>query len=140
MSSLNIKSKIAALTLRLLVLAFTPIPCVDAFDATHGEDSRLIAYVGNWEPCPSDNQIDAYSHIVIAFASTATWTCLEWSPTWVCLQETTVCNQQCQVSSSLNTCGGQARPDLIQKWRNMGKKVIVSFGGAGMGGSWDGKF
>jgi len=26
----------------------------------------------------------------------------------------------------------------VQKWKSMGKKVILSFGGAGMGGSWDG--
>ena len=86
------------------------------------------AYVGNWQQCPTDDQVDAYSHIVIAFAVSYTWT-----------PEQNNCNQQCQVPSSLPTCENQARPDLIQKWRNMGKKVIVSFGGAGMGGSWPGK-
>jgi hypothetical protein len=126
MSPFNIKS--AALS--LLALAFTSMPYVDAYDANHGEDSRLIAYVGNWLQCPTDDQVDAYSHIVIAFAS---------SSTWVAEGQPNICNQQCQVPSLL-TCGGQVRPDLIQKWRNMGKKVIVSFGGAGMGGSWDGKF
>lgn len=33
------------------------------YDAEHGEDSRLIAYVGNWQTCPTDEQVDAYSHI-----------------------------------------------------------------------------
>ena len=99
------------------------------YDADHGEDSRLIAYVGNWQACPTDEQIDAYSHIVIAFAVSYTW-----SP------GKNNCDATCQVPSSLPLCGNQARPDLIDKWRGMGKKVIVSFGGAGMGGSWSGKF
>jgi chitinase len=124
MSPFNIKN--AALC--LLSLPFLPMRYVDAYDANHGEDSRLIAYVGNWQQCPTDDQVDAYSHIVIAFAVSYTWT-----------PEQNNCNQQCQVPSSLPTCENQARPDLIQKWRNMGKKVIVSFGGAGMGGSWSGK-
>jgi len=97
------------------------------YDADHGEDSRLIAYVGNWQACPTDEQIDAYSHIVIAFAVSYTW-----SP------GKNNCDATCQVPSSLPLCGNQARPDLIDKWRGMGKKVIVSFGGAGMGGSWSG--
>ncbi len=94
------------------------------YNADHGEDSRLIACVGNWQGCPTDEQIDAYSHIVIAFAVSYTW-----SP------GKNNCDSECQVSSSLPLCGNQARPDLIDKWRGMGKKVIMSFGGAGMGGS-----
>mmetsp|Transcript_20842 Transcript_20842/g.41449 ORF Transcript_20842/g.41449 Transcript_20842/m.41449 type:complete len:1000 (+) Transcript_20842:122-3121(+) len=97
------------------------------YDADHGGDSRLIAYVGNWQACPTDEQIDAYSHIVIAFAVSYTW-----SP------GKNNCDATCQVPSSLPLCGNQARPDLIEKWRGMGKKVIMSFGGAGMGGSWSG--
>jgi hypothetical protein len=33
------------------------------YTADHGEDSRLIAYVGNWQSCPTDAQVAAYSHI-----------------------------------------------------------------------------
>jgi hypothetical protein len=99
------------------------------YDADHGEDSRLIAYIGNWQACPTDEQIDAYSHIVIAFAVSYTW-----SP------GKNNCDDQCQVPNSLPLCGNQVRPDLIEKWRGKGKKVIMSFGGAGMGGSWSGKF
>lgn len=106
-----------------------PSPPGFNYNAEHGEDSRLIAYVGNWQACPTDEQIDAYSHIVIAFAVSYTW-----SPT------KNNCDDQCQVPSSLPLCGNQARPDLIEKWRGMGKKVIMSFGGAGMGGSWSGEF
>ena len=97
------------------------------YSADHGEDSRLIAYIGNWQACPTDEQIDAYSHIVIAFAVSYTW-----SPS------KNNCDTQCQVPSTLPLCGNQARQDLIDKWRGMGKKVIMSFGGAGMGGSWSG--
>lgn len=35
-------------------------------------------------------------------------------------------------------CNNQVDTDTIKKWKDMGKKVIISFGGAGMGGSWDG--
>jgi len=96
------------------------------YDAKHGEDSRLIAYVGNWQPCPTDAQVDAYSHIVIAFAVSYTWS---WSKN--------NCDEQCEVDSP-PTCENQVRNDLIDRWRAAGKKVIMSFGGAGMGGSWSG--
>merc|ERR1719188_2731312 len=36
------------------------------------------------------------------------------------------------------TCNNQAQPDLIEKWQQAGTKVLLSFGGAGMGGSWAG--
>ncbi|KAL3772120.1 hypothetical protein ACHAWO_013525, partial [Cyclotella atomus] len=73
------------------------------------EDSRLIAY------------------LVIAFAVSYTWA-----------PDRYLCNTQCNIADVLPTCGNQNRPDLINEWRNKGKKVILSFGGAGMGGSWSG--
>ncbi|KAL3798157.1 hypothetical protein HJC23_005718 [Cyclotella cryptica] len=33
------------------------------YNANHGADSRLIAYMSNFQGCPDSNQIDAYSHI-----------------------------------------------------------------------------
>jgi hypothetical protein len=86
----------------------------------------MIAYLGNWHDCPSDEQIDQYTHIVIAFAVSYTWA-----------EAKNICDQACQISRPL-TCGNEERPDLIEKWQDMGKKVILSFGGAGMGGSWEG--
>ena len=83
------------------------------------EDSRLIAYVGNWQSCPSDEQMAQYTHIVIAFAVSYTW-----SPS------KNICNKQCEIATP-TVCGNAARPDLIQKWKNAGKKIILSFGGAG---------
>jgi len=90
------------------------------------EDSRLIAYLGNWQACPTDDMLDAYTHIVIAFAVSYTWS---WAKN--------NCDTSCSVSAP-PTCGNQVRQDLIDKWRGQGKKVVLSFGGAGMGGSWPG--
>lgn len=92
----------------------------------HSEESRLIAFVGNWQACPSDAQLAQYTHIVISFAVSYTW-----SP------NKNICSQQCDIATPL-TCGNTARPDLIQRWQEQGKKVLLSFGGAGMGGSWSG--
>ena len=92
----------------------------------YSEESRLIAFVGNWQACPSDAQLAQYTHIVISFAVSYTW-----SP------NKNICSQQCDIATPL-TCGNTARPDLIQRWQEQGKKVLLSFGGAGMGGSWSG--
>merc|ERR1712194_220509 len=43
---------------------------------------------------------------------------------------------QCNLASNVPICGNQNRQDLVDSWRAKGKKVILSFGGAGMGGSW----
>ena len=108
----------------------TPTPPTAGFNysADHGEDSRLIAYVGNWQDCPTDEQIDAYSHMVIAFAVSYTWS-----------SNQNICDDQCNLASTVPICGNQNRQDLVDSWRAKGKKVILSFGGAGMGGSWSGK-
>lgn len=97
------------------------------YTAEHGEDSRLIAYVGNWQTCPSDEQVSAYSHIVIAFAVSYTW-----SPAQ------NICDQECKIADAVPICNNANNQALVDKWRSMGKKVILSFGGAGMGGSWSG--
>ena len=106
-----------------------PTPSFDGsnYSANHGEDSRLIAYVANWQSCPSVEQVDAYSHIVIAFAVTYTF-----SPG----QNT--CDEQCNIASTVPICNNQNNQVYVNTWRAAGKKVILSFGGAGMGGSWSG--
>jgi len=90
------------------------------------ENSRLIAYVGNWQSCPSDEQMAQYTHIVIAFAVSYSW-----SP------GKNICSETCEIDTP-PVCENAPRPDLIQKWKDAGKKIILSFGGAGMGGSWAG--
>ena len=107
-----------------------PTPPAPGFNysADHGEDSRLIAYVGNWQTCPTDEQVDAYSHMVIAFAVSYTWD-----------SNQNICDDQCNLASSVPICENQNRQDLVDSWRAKGKKIILSFGGAGMGGSWSGR-
>mmetsp|Transcript_5973 Transcript_5973/g.12955 ORF Transcript_5973/g.12955 Transcript_5973/m.12955 type:complete len:657 (+) Transcript_5973:174-2144(+) len=91
-----------------------------------GGDSRVIAYVGNWLQCPTADMIDGYTHIVIAFAVSYTYNA-----------QKNNCNSQCDVGTSIPVCVG-ATASTVSSWRAQGKKVILSFGGAGMGGSWNG--
>jgi len=104
----------------------TPPP-ISIGEGVAGEDSRLIAYLGNWQSCPSTEQTDQYTHIVIAFAVSYTW-----SPS------KNICDQSCNIGSPVPICSNQNNQALVDSWREAGKKVILSFGGAGMGGSWDG--
>ncbi|KAL7548776.1 hypothetical protein ACHAWF_012027 [Thalassiosira exigua] len=97
------------------------------YDANHGEDSRMIAYLGNWQACPSPEQIDAYSHIVIAFAVS-----------YDVGSPKNVCDEECNVAEEVTVCDESVNQSLVDQWREAGKKVILSFGGAGMGGSWSG--
>lgn len=87
-------------------------------------DSRLMAFVGNWEKCPSPEHVRQYSHIVIAASVT-----YQYAPV------KNICDKQCDVGKSVNVCGNQERQDLVSEWRALGKKVIIAFGGEGMGGS-----
>jgi len=88
-----------------------------------GEDSRMIAFIGNWQPCPTNEQIAQYSHIVISFAVSYTWS---GGP---------VCSPTCEIAEPL-ICNNAPQPALLSQWKAAGKKVILSFGGANMGGSW----
>eukprot|EP00565_Helicotheca_tamesis_P009066 CAMPEP_0185725884 /NCGR_PEP_ID=MMETSP1171-20130828/2013_1 /TAXON_ID=374046 /ORGANISM="Helicotheca tamensis, Strain CCMP826" /LENGTH=807 /DNA_ID=CAMNT_0028394107 /DNA_START=1 /DNA_END=2420 /DNA_ORIENTATION=+ len=90
-------------------------------------DSRMIAYLGNWQSCPGPTEYDKYTHIVIAFAVSYTW-----SPS------KNMCDQSCTIGSPVPICNNQNNQALVDLWRSQGKKVILSFGGAGMGGSWAG--
>eukprot|EP01060_Flectonema_neradi_P019815 TRINITY_DN272_c0_g1_i7.p1 TRINITY_DN272_c0_g1~~TRINITY_DN272_c0_g1_i7.p1 ORF type:complete len:792 (+),score=221.09 TRINITY_DN272_c0_g1_i7:45-2420(+) len=89
------------------------------------ETDRMIAYVGNWQPCPTSEQTASYTELLIAFAVT-----YQWSP------GKNICNTQCVIGSPVPICNNQPNAALVSKWQSEGKKVILSFGGAGMGGSW----
>jgi len=104
-------------------------PSDGGYTADHGEDSRLIAYVGNWQPCPTAEQVDAYSHIVVAF-----------SVSYAYAAGGNTCDPECKIAGDVPLCNNGAKQDLIDEWRAKGKKVILSFGGAGMGGSWNGDY
>ena len=90
------------------------------------DDSRMVAYLGNWQSCPTAAQLAQYTHIVIAFAVSYTW-----NPT------KNVCSQTCEIATP-PICNNAGNPTLISDMHAAGKKVILSFGGAGMGGSWAG--
>jgi len=92
-----------------------------------GPDSSLIAYLGNWQSCPTLEQTSHYTHIIIAFAVTYTWK-----------PSKNQCSSSCTIGSPVPVCSNQVKQDLVDAWREAGKKVILSFGGAGMGGSWEG--
>lgn len=59
-----------------------------------------------------------------------------WSPS------KSICNKDCDINAILepwggvNICGNEVRQDLVDAWRKQGKKVILGFGGSGMGTSW----
>ena len=91
---------------------------------TSSGDSRLIAYMGNWGDCPSVQQLNEYTDIVLAFAVSYTWA-----------QEKNICDPTCQIATP-PVCGNAPNPQLINDLHAAGKKIILSFGGAGMGGSW----
>lgn len=91
-----------------------------------GETSRLIAYVGNWQTCPSAASLSHYTHVLVSFAVTYTW-----NPT------KNQCSDTCMITSPVPICGNTVGT-YVSDWQAMGIKVILSFGGAGMGGSWSG--
>lgn len=102
----------------------TPAPSPTTAVARH--DSRLVAYLGNWQSCPTEAQVAPYTHIVIAFAVSYTWA-----------PGQNNCDTQCNIATPL-ICNNAPNAALVQQWQAAGKKVILSFGGAGMGGSWSG--
>mmetsp|Transcript_16534 Transcript_16534/g.31323 ORF Transcript_16534/g.31323 Transcript_16534/m.31323 type:complete len:560 (-) Transcript_16534:110-1789(-) len=90
------------------------------------DDSRLVAYLGNWQSCPPADKVAKYTHIVISFAVTYTWTPTE-----------NICSSTCEIYEPA-VCNNEPNPQLISQWQAAGKKVMLSFGGAAMGGSWEG--
>jgi len=86
----------------------------------------MIAYLGNWQACPTADQLAQYTHIVIAFAVSYTWA-----------PGKNNCSPTCQIATP-PICNNNDNPFLLDELRAQGKKIIVSFGGAGMGGSWAG--
>jgi len=104
----------------------TPLPTAPVNPNTDYNDNRLVAYLGNWQLCPTAEQVAAYTHIVIAFAVSYTW-----SP------GKNICSTTCEIGMP-PVCNNADNPALVQQWQAAGKKVLLSYGGAGMGGSWDG--
>lgn len=87
--------------------------------------NRMIAYLGNWQGCPTVDQLEQYTHIVVAFAVSYSWA-----------QGGNQCSATCEIATP-SICNNNANPALLSELKAKGKKIIISFGGAGMGGSWD---
>eukprot|EP00941_MAST-03F_sp_MAST-3F-sp1_P005368 g5368.t1 len=101
----------------------TPNPTPSS-GASCTKEKRMIAYVENWKPCPTASQMNNYTHVLVSFAVTYTW-----SPNG------NNCSDTCTIGSVPICSGGSDAK--IKEWQDAGKKVILSFGGAGMGGSWN---
>mmetsp|Transcript_35561 Transcript_35561/g.65198 ORF Transcript_35561/g.65198 Transcript_35561/m.65198 type:complete len:491 (-) Transcript_35561:280-1752(-) len=69
--------------------------------------------------------VDGYTHMVIAFAVS-----YEYS------EPSNNCDAQCNIAP-LPICVGETST-TVSDWQGQGKKIVLSFGGAGMGGSWSG--
>jgi chitinase len=98
-------------------------------DSTGGEacvdDHRVVAFLANWTECPTAEQLAQYSHVVIAFAVTYTWD-----------PGGNICDETCTIGP-VDGCLGTL-VDLVGQLHDAGIEVLVSFGGAGMGGIWEG--
>merc|ERR1712151_579595 len=90
------------------------------------EGKELVAFVENWLPCPSIEKIKRYTKVVVSFAVSYTWNAAK-----------NDCSAACQIATPA-ICANSAQPGLIETWQAVGTKVLLSFGGAGMGGSWAG--
>jgi hypothetical protein len=95
----------------------TPIP----LSVSAGGDSRMVAFLGNWQSCPSPDQYDQYTHILISFAVSYIWNAAK-----------NQCSASCTIGAPVPICENQENPELMNVWHAAGKKVILSFGGAGM--------
>jgi len=101
-------------------------PVSESCKHTSGGQNRLGMFIQNWLECPTPTQMRQYSHAYIAFAVT-----YQWTPTG------NICNEQCEVSLTPG-CAGMSLSALVQTLHAHGVKAILSFGGAGMGGVWEG--
>lgn len=109
----------------------TTDPTATTTDPTAGgeacvDDHRVIAYVANWQECPTPQQMAQWSHVIVAFAVSYTWT-----------PDGNVCDQTCTIGA-VPGCGGKTLAELTADLHAHGVKVLLSFGGAGMGGLWEG--
>lgn len=90
------------------------------------DDHRVVAFLANWTECPTAEQLAQYSHVVIAFAVTYTYD-----------PGGNICDETCTIGP-VDGCLGTPLPDLVGQLHDAGIEVLVSFGGAGMGGIWEG--
>merc|ERR1719245_1687169 len=91
-------------------------------------EQKMVAFIENWLECPTLEQIQGYTHVIISFAVSYTWA-----------PGKNQCDEQCRVGAPVPICGNwPGNPQKVKEWQDAGVKVILSFGGAGQGGSWAG--
>jgi len=95
---------------------------------TNSADKRIVAYVPNWTTCPSAEQLKHYTHAMVAFAVTY--------PTWQQFGDNCATDTSCTVQP-VPGCGGKTLKQMTDDLHAAGLKVILSFGGASMGGTWE---
>lgn len=114
--------------------ALVPSPAAQPSDdkctnlAGHTSNNHnMMAFMENWKECPSDAQLAHYTHVVVSFAVTYTWA-----------PEGNKCSDTCEYQvGSTPACTGTSLKAFVERAHKLGVKVLVSLGGAGMGGSWD---
>eukprot|EP00808_Paulinella_micropora_P030148 g16404.t1 len=93
---------------------------------------KLVAYVANWQQCPTDEVLSHYTHVMIAFAVTYTWD-----------PNGNQCDAACNLkpvagcANSVAQLNGNVAGTMVARAHALGVKVLLSVGGAGMGGSWN---
>ena len=91
------------------------------------KEKRIVAYIPNWVACPSESLLRHYTHAMVAFLVTY--------PSYIENGDNCRSARTCTVQTAPG-CGGKTLKKMVSDLQDMGLKVILSFGGAGMGGSW----
>ena len=101
--------------------------------SSYNGKKRIVAYVPNWTECPTASMLEHYTHAMIAFIVTY--------PTWLEHQDNCHSDHSCTVQDQHSGCmvNGQYKTlkKMVSDLQDAGLKVILSFGGAAMGGSWE---
>merc|ERR1719394_159004 len=101
-----------------------PTPTPPSPTPPGGEEKNMMAFIENWLECPNIDQIKGYTHVIISFAVSYVWQ-----------PGKNRCDEQCQISTPVPICAN-SNLQKVREWQQAGTKVLLSFGGAGMGGSW----
>jgi hypothetical protein len=96
-------------------------PTATPYSVSAQGDNRMVAFLGNWQSCPTPEQYEKYTHIVISFAVSYAFNAAE-----------NQCSTSCTIGDPVPICNNQENQGLMDAWHADGKKVILSFGGAGM--------
>jgi hypothetical protein len=80
---------------------------------------RFMAMVNIQEPCPTPQQWNQYTDILLSYTTT--------------LQENGTCSDSCQINNPLKVCNNQPNNYLLEQWNGAGKRIWLVVGGPAMG-------